>query len=421
MRTMPTGLRPTCGKMETEPAGGALDGVRVLDLSHGIAGPFAARLLGDFGADVIKIEKPGTGDFARFLAPLKSDAPAPEQSLLFQYLNWNKRSVALDLRTPEARPTLKKLVEASDIVIESFRPGTLNGWGLGVDRMLEWNPRVVFTSVTNFGQTGPYANYRASDLVLQAMSGIMQISGRVDREPLKHGLAQSYYCAGLNAAYASLVAYTAAAVDGFGEHVDLSIHECLASELVLNQSYYAFLGAVQGRRAVVQDPFAGEPIPARKGFLAVQTGGGAPFEGYADLFEREEFRDPKFASAPQREQRVPEVRALLEECLADKDAKDLFLKGAQRRLLVGVVQGAEDLLECEHLRARDFFIDLEHPATGSFRFPGELVKLSATPMSVRRRSPLLDEHRFEVLVDELGLTLAEVESLTPVRARSGGL
>ncbi|OGA24919.1 MAG: hypothetical protein A3I01_18725, partial [Betaproteobacteria bacterium RIFCSPLOWO2_02_FULL_65_24] len=326
--------------METEQPKGALDGVRVLDLSHGIAGPFAARLLGDFGADVIKIEKPGTGDFARFLEPLKSDAPAPEQSLLFQYLNWNKRSVALDLRTPGARPVMKRLVEATDIVIESFRPGTLDGWGLGVDQMLEWNPRVVVTSVTNFGQTGPYASCRASDLVLQAMSGIMQISGRVDREPLKHGLSQSYFCAGLNAAYASLVAYTAAAADGIGEHVDLSIHECLASELVLNEPYYAFLGAVQGRRAAVQDPFSGEPLPARKGFLAIQTGGGAAFENYADLFEREEFRDPAFASRAQRERRAQEVRALLQECLAHRDAKEVFLKGAQRRLLVGVVQGA---------------------------------------------------------------------------------
>lgn len=405
--------------MASEQARGALEGVRVLDLSHGIAGPFAARLLGDFGADVIKIEKPGTGDFARFMEPLKSDAPAPEQSLLFQYLNWNKRSVALDLRSTEARPVLQKLVESSDIVIESFRPGTLDGWGIGVDQMLEWNPRVVVTSVTNFGQTGPYAGYHVSDLVLQAMSGIMQISGRVDRAPLKHGLSQSFYCGGLNAAYASLVAHTAAVVDGFGEHVDLSIHECLASELVLNESYYAFLGAVQGRRAVVQDPFAGEPIPAREGFLAVQTGGGAPFEGFADLFEREEFRDPQFASAQQREQREAEVRALLEECLAHKDAKQLFLQGAQRRLLLGVVQGAGDLLNCEHLRARDFFVEVEHPATGTFKFPGELVKLSATPMSIRRRAPLLDEHRSEVLA-ELGLQAMEMNSRTPSSDHSGG-
>jgi crotonobetainyl-CoA:carnitine CoA-transferase CaiB-like acyl-CoA transferase len=404
----------------TEHPGGALDGVRVLDLSHGIAGPFAARLLGDFGADVIKVEKPGTGDFARFLEPLKKDAPAPEQSLLFQYLNRNKRSIALDLRTEEARPVMKRLIENCDIVIESFRPGTLARWGFHVDQLLEWNPRVVVTSVTNFGQTGPYANYQASDLVLQAMSGIMQISGRVDREPLKHGLSQSFYCAGLNAAYASLAAYNAALVDGFGEHVDLSIHECLASELVWNEPNYAFLGAVQGRRAVVQDPFAGEPIPAREGFLAVQTGGGAPFTTYADLFGREEFRDPKYASTNLRVKNVVEVRTVLEECLANRDAKEVFLDGAERRLLLGVVQDAEDLLNCEHLRAREFFVDQEHPVTGTFTFPGELVKLSATPMAVRRRSPLLDEHRSEVLVGELGFTASELKNLAPAAADSGG-
>lgn len=377
---------------------GALAGLRVLDLSHGIAGPFAARLLGDHGADVIKIERPITGDFARTLPPLKQDAPFPEQSLLFQYLNWNKRSLALDLRLAENKPTLQKLVEQSDIVIESFRPGRLESWGLGVDQLLDWQPKLVVTSVTNFGQTGPYAQYAASDLTLQALSGIMQISGQVDREPLKHGLSQSFYCAGLTAAYASIMAYTAAQADQFGEHVDVSIHECLASELVLNQSYYAFLGAVQGRRAIVQDPFAGEPIATRKGYLAFQTGGGAPFETFAELFDRPEFLEKRFSSPPEREKRVAEVKALLEECVADRDAKEVFLAGAQKRLLLGVVQSAEDLLHCEHLKERQSFVEIDHPATSTqLRFPAELAKLSLTPTSVRRRSPTLDEHRTEIL------------------------
>lgn len=382
---------------QTDPDG-ALTGLRVLDLSHGIAGPFAARLLGDHGADVIKIERPITGDFARTLPPLKQDAPFPEQSLLFQYLNWNKRSLALDLRLAKNKPTLQKLVEQSDIVIESFRPGRLESWGLGVDQLLDWQPKLVVTSVTNFGQTGPYAQYAASDLTLQALSGIMQISGQVDREPLKHGLSQSFYCAGLTAAYASIMAYTAAQADQFGEHVDVSIHECLASELVLNQSYYAFLGAVQGRRAIVQDPFAGEPIATRKGYLAFQTGGGAPFETFAELFDRPEFLEKRFSSPPEREKRVAEVKALLEECVADRDAKEVFLAGAQKRLLLGVVQSAEDLLHCEHLKERQSFVEIDHPATSTqLRFPAELAKLSLTPTSVRRRSPTLDEHRTEIL------------------------
>lgn len=384
--------------MEKNDPEGALSGLRVLDLSHGIAGPFAARLLGDYGADVIKIERPVSGDFARTLAPLKYDAPLGEQSLLFQYLNWNKRSIALDLKLAENRAVIQALVMQSDIVIESFRPGRLQEWGLGVDQLLEWKPSLVVTSVTNYGQTGPYAQYAASDLTLQAMSGIMQISGQVDRAPLKHGLSQSFYCAGLTAAYASIMAYTAAQADQFGEHVDVSIHECLASELVLNESYYAFLGAVQGRRAIVQDPFAGEPIATRKGYLAFQTGGGAPFETLAELFERPEFLEKRFSSPPEREKRVPEVKALLEECVMNRDAKEVFLAGAKMRLLLGVVQSAEDLLACEHLQERHAFVELEHPSTETrIRFPAELAKLSATPSSVRRRSPKLDEHRQEIL------------------------
>jgi crotonobetainyl-CoA:carnitine CoA-transferase CaiB-like acyl-CoA transferase len=390
---------------------GALDGLRVLVLRHGVAGPLAARLLADFGADVIKVERPGAGDFARYLEPIQPGAPAPEQSLVFQYLNWNKRGLTLDLRTAQARPILRRLIERSDIVIEAFRPGTLDRWDLGVDQLLDWNPNLVVTSVTNFGQTGPYRDYEASDLVFQAMSGIMQISGRADREPIKHGLRQSLYCAGLNAAYATMAASIAVAAEGGGEHVDLSIHECLASEMVMNLPYYAFAGAIQGRRAVVQDPFGGEPLPAGKGYLSVQTGGGAPFQTYAEFFGRDEFTEARFATPGERLKHVEELRTLLQECLADKDAHEVFVRGAELRLLMGVVQGARDLLACEHLAARGFLVEVDHPDTGPHTFPGELAKLSATPFTVRRRSPRLGEHNRDVLRGEAGLSDAEIETL----------
>jgi crotonobetainyl-CoA:carnitine CoA-transferase CaiB-like acyl-CoA transferase len=246
-------------------------------------------------------------------------------------------------------------------------------------------------SVTGFGRQGPYAGFASSDLVLQAMSGIMHISGRVDRPPLKHGLAQSAYCAGLNAAYAALAALVAAEADGIGEHVDVSMHECLASELVMNQPYYAFMGAVQGRRAAVQDPFQGEPIATRKGWLTVQSG-PIRFERFADLFGRDEFRTPEYSQRVKRTTRTQEVKALLESCVADRDAKELFLEGARMRLLLGMVQGAPELLRCEHLAARKVFGAVAHPVAGSWRFPVEMARLSATPVSVRRPAPLLGEH-----------------------------
>lgn len=391
----------------------ALEGVCVLDLSEGIAGSFAARLLGDYGAEVTKIEPPG-GDPARHLPPLVSGAPPGEGSLTFQYLNWNKRGIVLDLSGDDDRARFEGLVRASDIVVESFSPGQLAAWGLAPETLLAWNPRLVITSVTDFGQAGPYAGYRGSDLVHQAMSGIMQISGQADREPLKHGLSQAYFCAGLNAAYATLAAHFAAMRDGIGDHVDLSIHECLASELVMCESYYSFMGAVQGRRLAVQDPFAGGPIPTRRGWVAIQFGGPTPLEAYADLFRNEAFRDPRYASNAQRAQHVDEVRAEVERSVSNREAKEIFLDGSRRRLLLGVVQTAQDLLACEQLAARDFWIELTHPATGSFRFPRQLARLSATPTSIRRRSPLLGEHTAEVLA-EPAATHAPRADATPVR------
>ena len=396
---------------EDQGGGQALAGVQVLDLSEGIAGPFAARLLGDFGAQVTKVEKPLWGDSGRQLQPRVSEENSPPQSLMFEYLNWNKRSVALDLSDGATRRAVQRLVERSQIVIESFAPGTLQAWGLDPEQLWQWNPSLVLVSITPFGQTGPYAHYQASDLVLQAMSGVMQISGRVDREPLKHGLSQSYFCAGLNAAYAALAAYLAASLDGVGEHVDLSIMECLASELVYNQPFYAFLGAVQGRRAVVQDPFDGEPIPGRQGYVAVQAGGGAPFEHFADLLGIAELADPKYATPRQRMAHATVLRDLLTEALADRDPQELFASGAARRLLIGVVQTARDLLACPHLSAREFFVDLPHPVLERIRFPGELVKMSQTPMQVRHQAPRLDEHGLQVLQSELKFSDAELAAM----------
>ena len=374
----------------------ALQGVRVLDLSQGIAGPMAARILGDFGADVVKVEPPD-GDPARTWAPLLPEGPPAERSLLFAYLNWNKRGITLDIESAEGRRELEALVRTSDIVVESFRPGALARLGLSPRQMLAWNPRLVVTSVSDFGQEGPYAQYIASDLVHQAMSGIMQISGQSDRPPLKHGLNQAYFCGALNAAYATLAAHAAAEQDGIGDHVDLSVQECLVSELVTCETYYTFMGAIQGRRLPVQDPYSGAPIPTRRGYLSFQAGGAMPAETFADLFHNEALRDAKFTSNRRRSEHVAEVRALVAESVKDRDAKDIFVEGAGKRLLMGFVQTAPDLLACEQLADRAFFVAVEHPGGRSFRYPGELARLSATPTSVRRRAPMLGEHTQEVL------------------------
>ena len=371
----------------------ALEGVRVLDLGQGIAAPFAARLLADFGAEVVKVEPPG-GEPGRRLHPLLDEADEAERSLLFAYLNWNKRGIVLDLAGEAGQRQLQALVRGSGIVIEGFRPGTAP---VTARQMLEWNPRVVVTSVTDFGQEGPYARYRGSDLVQQAMSGIMQISGQSDRPPLKHGLNQAYLCGGLNAAYAALAAFTAAERDGVGDHVDLSIQECLASELVTCETYYTFMGAIQGRRTAVQDPYSGAPIETKRGYLSFQASLAVPNETFADIFRCEALRDPKFASNKQRSQHIEEVRELIAASVKDREAKELFLAGSQQRALMGVVQTAPDLLACEQLAHRGFFVEVDHPSGRRFRYPGELARMAITPTRVRRRAPTLGEHTQEVL------------------------
>jgi crotonobetainyl-CoA:carnitine CoA-transferase CaiB-like acyl-CoA transferase len=381
----------------------ALDDLTVLDLSHGIAGPFGARLLGDLGADVVKVEKPDHGDFARRLKPLVASAPEDEQSLLFQYLNWNKRGITLDLRAAEAQPVLERLVRGADVVVESFSPGTLDGWGIGHGKMFEWKPGLVICSVTNFGQTGPYASYKASDLVFQAMSGIMHISGTVEGEPLKHGLRQSVFCAGLNVPYATLAALRAAEVNGEGQLVDLSIHECLVSELVMNIPAYAMAGFVQGRRQAEHFPMSGDPIATRDGFVTLQAvAGRSPYGLYADIFDCPELRDPALEKPATRAEMADWLRFVFEEALSKWDARELFQKVSEGRQLAGFVQTAVELLDCPQLQARQFFVEPDHPATGTFRFPGAFAHLSATPFSVRRRSPLLGEHT-EAVLDECGV------------------
>lgn len=395
------------------PAPGALDGVRVLDLGGGIAVDFAARILGDFGADVVKIEPAGRGDDGRRLPPLDLRAPAMEQSLLFQSLNWNKRSVTLDFASISAMDKIRRWAEGADVLFEGHTPGQMERWGLGIDRLLAWNPRLVVVSVTSFGRTGPYAAFRASDLVLQAMGGIMQISGSADQQPLKHGLAQSAYCCGLNAAYAGMAALVAVEADGVGEHVDVSMQECLASELVMNEPFYAFMGAVQGRRAAVQDPFQGEPIATRSGYLAVQSG-PTNFERFADLFGRDEFRTPEYAQRVKRSARIAEVRSVVEACVSQRNAKDLFLEGARMRLLLGMVQGAPQLLQCEQLAARGALQLVGTSYGATWIFPAELAKLSVTPARVRVPAPRLGADRADAAWPARS---PAAETVPPERAR----
>lgn len=368
-------------------SGGALAGVRVVELGQGVAGPFASRLLADLGADVVKVEPPG-GERGRELAPLIGVAGG-RRSALFEYLNWNKRSVEIDLGTTSGVRALRALVEPCDVVIEAFAPGRLELWGCGPQALRSWNDRLVVTSVTNFGRSGPRSSWRSSDLVFYALSGVMHMSGtKWPREPLKHGLRQSLYCAGLNAAYASLVGLLSARRTGTGTHVDLSIAECVTSEGITPLSYYIFTGLVAGRHPQVQDPFGGDPLDMPDGQVAIQAPPACPMGRWADFLGIEELRRPEYVRTPGRIQDAVAIRRLVEErLLTYGSAKRFFRQAAAEGMIAAVVQDAADLLSCEHLAARRFFQPLPGEGMAEVKVPVELAKLSRTPVTVRRAAP----------------------------------
>lgn len=331
-----------------------LAGVRVLEIAEGIAAPFAARLLRDLGADVVKIERPGNGDRLRTSLPYPG-ASQEEVDTLFSYVNAGKKSVQLDLSTPQSELTLKALVDHTDIVISGLRPGRLERWGAGASTMRSWNPALVVTGVSNFGQTGPYSNYEASDMVLQAMSGLMQISGSSDNQPLKRGLRQSLYAGGMNAAYVSIAGFLASRRTGRGSFIDVSLHECLASEGVLTQGVHTFLGAVQGRRPPVKDPLDGNALHARDGFVTVQTTSLIPMSRLATFFEEPRLVADRFATKEGRATHAQELTEILEENLAHVPARQFFERASREGILAGFVQNAKSLLACDHLAARNSF------------------------------------------------------------------
>ena len=239
------------------------------------------------------------------------------------------------------------------------------------------------TTVAGFGARGPWSGWAATDLVLQATGGIMQISGTSDREPLKHGLQQSLWCGGLNAAYATLAAH----LGGGGVHVDLSLQECVASELVLNEAHYAFMGAVQGRRPPGGDPLAGEPLPTADGLVSLQTSGLIAAKRLADLFGDPRLDDPRFASTESRTQTRPSCRRSSPSTSRRSPGREFFLRASREGYLSGCVQTPSDLLSCPQLEAREAwhaFDDLP-----GMRFPAKIASLSATPQRVRGRAPAL--------------------------------
>ena len=274
----------------------ALQGVRVLDLTQHVAGPYCTKLLADFGADVIKVERP-QGDSARSLPPFAGDEPHQERSLLFAYLNTNKKSITLDLKTATGKSLLHRLLADTDIVVENFTPRVMPSLGLDYDSLSAINPSLVMVSISNFGQTGPYRDYKAADIVHYALGGLMYIFGSADREPLKHALRQTQFKAGTNAATAALIGWYHQQFTGEGQHIDISIQECVASALRDTTSLYTYVGSTRQRQPAYTGDMPRSPVPTKDGYIVpIHFGGAVDWDGVADFIDAPDLKDEAFAT-----------------------------------------------------------------------------------------------------------------------------
>ena len=330
--------------------------------------------------------------------------PHPEKSIPFLYLNTNKRGITLRPDTATGQMLLDKLLATADVLVENGQPADDQA------QLADTNPGLIVTSITPFGQTGPYRDLAATDIVTLAFSGLMYHSGDSDREPLRNALDQSFYVAGINGAVAAVAALFQRLTTGRGSHVDVSVMECLASHLCQAVPYYSCMGAIKGRRPVRGSGFE-ELMPARDGYVIPSVQGSQPWAAIAELIGVPELQDPRFASGSGRIEFGEELKQLLLDGLAQWDRKPLFQASGERRLVFGMAQDAGDLYECPHLRERDFFKTVEHPEAGAADYPGMGPRLSGMPYQVRRPAPLLGQHNGEVYIDELGFTTADLVQL----------
>ncbi len=349
-----------------------LDGVRVVDLTHYVAGPYCTRLLAAYGASVLKVERPG-GDPARRLPPFVDLSDGGRESLLFRYLSRGKETLTLDLKDPAGRDRCLELALDADVLVENFRPGTLDRLGLGWEMLHALNPRLILTSISNFGQQGPYRDFKAWDIVADALGGLAYIFGYPDREPLTHPNPQAQYRAGVYAASATVAALLN--LDSTGEWVDVSIVECVAAALRDTIPQYTFMGAVR-KRSSRPEGGPGTPTACADGYVVLSTYGVGSFDAIARLLQAPELGDERFATGEGRERHAAELRALMQEALARWSKWDFFHESQAWGFGAGIVLTPEEIAASEQLAARGFFHPLElEPGRRSLPAPDRPVEL----------------------------------------------
>ena len=394
-----------------------LEGLKVLDLTHYVAGPYATRLMAAQGADVIKVERPGVGDPSRRIGPYPDEVPHREKSALFLYLNTGKKSVTLNLKNEASKPILHHLLEWADVLVENFRPAVTERLGLDYDSVAAVNSGLVMTSISNFGQTGPYRDYGAREINLYAMGGLMYITGDPEREPLHMAARLAQYGAGQNAFAGTMGALLHRDISGAGQHVDVAISEYLATILENALSQYSYTGSNfrrTGNRGYGRAAWG--PYPCRDGYVGVIAGPDHKWPEMAELMGIAELAEERFDDRAGRGENADELDALMLPWLMEHDRHEIFERAQHRGLAFAYVATPEDILGWEHLRARDFFAEVQHQEAGALEHPTLPWRVGGGDGRNMDAAPTLGQHNSDVYCGMLGYSRDDV-----VRMRGMGV
>jgi len=381
----------------------ALSDVKVLDLTRYISGPYCTKLLADYGADVTKVERPGTGDPARMMGPFSGDEFHPDKSGLFLHLNTSKRGITLDLKTETGKKVFMELLAGADILVENFAPRVMPSLGLSYEELEKVNPGLVMTSISNFGQSGPYRDFKASELILYGMGGAMNETGTLDRYPLRKGGNVIQYQAGTVAAVATMLALFSSRLQGVGQHVDVPIFESQMGTIDRRMSHlltYQYNRETSYRPDPQLEP-AGFPVgvyACKDGFFQI-AGGFVFWRRICQMMDRMDLVDDPGFNTPQG-QREPEnlerFSLIWYPWIAEHTKLEIVTAGQAAGVLCGPISTSEDLVNDPHWQAREFWAEIEHPVAGKLLYPGAPFKMAETPWRASRPAPRLGEHNAEV-------------------------
>jgi formyl-CoA transferase len=389
-------------------AEGALTGVRVVEMGQLIAGPFAGKTLGEFGADVIKIEAPGAGDPLRNWRMIKEGT-----SVWWQVQSRNKRSIALDLRSPEGQNIARKLIAEADVLIENFRPGTLEGWGMGWDVLSELNPGLVMLRISGYGQTGPYRDLPGFGAIGEAMGGLRQLTGEPGRVPVRCGISIGDTLAALHGTIGILTAlYHRKVNGGKGQVIDVALHEAVFNVMESLIPEYSAFGAVREAAGSALPGIA--PSNAYRcidGYVLIAGNGDSIFKRLMQVISRDDLAaDPELANNAGRVARVAELDAAIGVWTATRPVSEVLEVLGQAKVPAGKVYTAKDIVEDPHYRARDMILSQATRDGYKLEVPGVVPKLLGTPGTVRCSAPGLGDDTNEVLRD-IGLTEQDIDAL----------